>query len=314
MPTTVEGNTVEIGLDGGATVNGVDIIATDIETENGVIHLIDGVLLESLDIVERAIVTPETATLVDAVVAGDLVGTLQGDGPFTVFAPTNDAFAAIPDDVLGRLLDPANQAILQKVLTYHVLAGEVRAGDLVDGATPTTVEGSSVTIDLDDGPKVNGANIIATDIETENGVIHLIDQVLLENLDVVDQAVLNGFGTLVGAVQTAGLEATLRTDNGGDGFTVFAPTDAAFDALDAIPADPADLAQVLLYHVVGGTVLEADLSDDQVVTTLQGGTFTVRFTDGGVQLEGANNTVGILVTDVAASNGVIHVIDAVLLP
>ncbi len=311
---TVEGGTVTIDLDGGPKVNGAKIVATDIETDNGVIHLIDGVLLESLDIVQRASIESDVSTLVTAVGAADLAGVLSGPGPFTVFAPVNDAFAGIPAEQIGRLLAPENQALLQKVLTYHVIPGEVRAADLVDGAAVGTVEGGTVTIDLDGGPKVNGANIIATDIETENGVIHLIDGVLLENLDVVDQAVLNGFGTLVGAVQTAGLEAALRGDNGGAGFTVFAPTEAAFSALSAIPTDPAVLADILLYHVLGGEVRSSDLSDGLAATTLQGGSFTVRLPASGPAIEGAQNTVSIVVTDVEAANGVIHVIDAVLLP
>jgi transforming growth factor-beta-induced protein len=311
---TVEGNTVTIDLDGGARVNGANIVATDIEVDNGVIHLIDGVLLESLDVVQRAIVTPEVSTLTSTVVAADLAGVLAGPGPFTVFAPVNGAFAGLAPEQIERLLDPANIGLLQKVLTYHVIPGEVRAADLVDGAAVATVEGSTVSIDLDGGARVNGANIVATDIEVENGVIHLIDGVLLENLDIVDVAVLNGFDTLVGAVRAAGLEDALRSDNAGSGFTVFAPTNEAFAALPAIPSDPAVLSEILLYHVLGGEVRSTDLSDGLVAPTLQGGSFTVRLPEMGPRIEGASNEVRIVVTDVAAANGVIHVIDQVLLP
>ncbi len=313
--TSVEGSTLEIDLDGGPKVNGIDIVATDIRVGNGIVHLIDAAITDHLNVVERAIATPLTQTLVDAVVAGDLVGTLSGDGPFTVFAPTNDAFAALPADVLGRLLDPANISILQKVLTFHVLAGEVRAADLVDDASVPTVEGTSVTIDLDGGPKVDGVDIIATDIEVENGVIHLIDEVLIGSLDIVDQAVLYGFDSLVGAVQTAGLEGTLRGDNAGAGFTVFAPTNQAFTDASPLPTDVGVLADILLYHVLGLTAESAALSDGQVVATAEGQNITVRIAgDGSISIEGVNNTVNVLVTDVPAKNGVIHVIDAVLLP
>jgi len=115
-------------------VNGASVTTADIEANNGVIHLIDEVPVPSVDIVERAVLTSETQTLVAAVAAGDLVETLKGDGPFTAFAPINAAFVALGTDQLDVLLDPANQAILQKILTYHVIAGDVRAADLVDGA------------------------------------------------------------------------------------------------------------------------------------------------------------------------------------
>jgi transforming growth factor-beta-induced protein len=278
------------------------------------------VLTESLDIVERAIVTEQTETLTAAVVAGDLVTTLQGDGPFTVFAPINEAFAALGTERLDVLLDPANQALLQKVLTYHVVPGDVRLADVValgDGASVATVEGTEVTFDLSDpqDPRVNGASIIATDIVTENGVIHLIDGVLTENLDIVDQAVVNGFSTLVSLVAQQELVDVLRGDNMGAGYTVFAPTNAAFEALAAVPEGDA-LTQVLLYHVVGATVFAGDLTDGQIVTTANaaGDTFTVNIGEGVTITDGAGTTVNVVLTDVEASNGVIHVVDAVLLP
>ena len=316
MVTTVEGGDVTIDLSGATPkVNGADIIATDIVVENGVIHLIDGVLTESMDVVQRASVTDVTSTLVAAVDAGDLVATLQGTGPFTVFAPINEAFEALGTDKLDVLLDPANLALLQKVLTYHVIPGDIRAADLTDGAMVTTVEGTDVTIDLSGAmPMVNGANIIATDIVVENGVIHLIDGVLTENADIVDVAVLNGFSTLVELVGMAGLEGTLRSDNGGAGFTVFAPTDESFAALATVPMGQA-LIDVLTYHAVGATVGSGDLSDGQVVTTVEGSTFTVNISDGSVTItDGAGSTVNVVATDVPATNGVVHVIDGVILP
>jgi len=314
--TTLEGGQLTIGVgSGGVTVNGTSVVLADVPAANGVIHVVDAVLVPSLDIVERAILTSETQTLVAAVAAGGLVSTLKGAGPFTVFAPVNAAFAALGTDKLEVLLDPANQALLQKILTYHVIAGDVRAGDLVDGATVATVEGTEVTIDLSGAtPRVNGANIIATDIVTENGVIHLIDAVLTENADIVDVAILNGFDTLVSLVAQANLVATLRSDNSGAGFTVFAPTDEAFAALSAVPSGQA-LVDVLTYHVVGATVGSGDLSDGQIVTTVEGSTFTVNITGSGVTLTDANGgTVNVVLTDVPAANGVIHVIDGVIIP
>jgi len=316
MVTTLEGEQLEIGVSGsGVTVNGANVVTADIETTNGVIHLIDAVLLPELDIVEKASITPETQTLVAAVAAGDLVTTLEGAGPFTVFAPVDAAFTALGADMIDVLLDPANQALLQKILTYHVIADDIRAADLTDGAMVTTVEGTQVTIDLSGTtPMVNGANIIATDIVVGNGVIHLIDGVLTENADLVDVATLNGFSTLVELVVDAGLASTLRGDNMGDGYTVFAPTDAAFAALSSVPSGQA-LVDVLTYHVVAATVASGDLSDGQVVTTVEGSTFTVNIDGTAVTItDGSGNTVNVVLTDVPASNGVVHVIDGVILP
>jgi len=273
------------------------------------------VLVPELDLVERAIITAETQMLVAAVTAGGLVSTLQGAGPFTVFAPVNSAFAALGQEKLDVLLDPANIGLLQKILTYHVIAGDIRAADLTDGATVTTVEGSDLTIDLSGPtPKVNGASIVATDIVVANGVIHLIDGVLTENADLVDVAILNGFPTLVDLLVTAGLESTLRSDNAGSGFTVFAPTEAAFGSLSSVPSGQA-LVDVLTYHVVSGTVLSSALSDGLVVTTVQGDTFTVNINGASVTItDQASNTVDVVLPDVPASNGVVHVIDGVMLP
>lgn len=266
-------------------------------------------------ITELAAETPALSTLSAALEAAALDDDLSGAGPFTVFAPVDAAFSAFSTAQLDVLLDPANQSLLAKVLAYHVLSGEVRAADLTDGAMVATLEGSDVTIDLSGAtPMVNGAAITSTDIEADNGVVHLIDTVLTENLDIVDVAVLNGFSTLVDLVQQAGLETTLRGDNGGNGYTVFAPTDAAFAQLSSVPSGQA-LVDVLTYHVVAATVGSGDLTDGQTVTTVNGATFTVTIDTSGVTItDGSGNTVTVSTTDVPASNGVIHVVDEVLLP
>lgn len=136
------------------------------------------------DIVAVASANPEFSTLVAAVQAAGLVETLQGDGPFTVFAPTNDAFAALPAGLVDALLLPENQATLVKILTYHVVPGKVMAADVTAGDV-ATVEGGSLTITTEGGVKVFDANVVATDVEATNGVIHVIDQVLVpEGVDV----------------------------------------------------------------------------------------------------------------------------------
>lgn len=130
------------------------------------------------DIVAVASSDPQFSTLVAAIGAAGLVETLQGAGPFTVFAPTNDAFAALPAGVLDKLLLPENVAALTAILTYHVLAGQVMAADVTAGDV-ATVEGSTIAITTDGGVKVNDANVIATDVAASNGVIHAIDAVLI---------------------------------------------------------------------------------------------------------------------------------------
>ncbi|MEM9326641.1 MAG: fasciclin domain-containing protein [Bacteroidota bacterium] len=134
-------------------------------------------------IVDLAVQTDALSTLVAAVQAGDLVGTLSGEGPFTVFAPTNDAFAALPEGTLTDLLKPENKDQLVAILTYHVVAGKVMSTDLSDGMTAATVNGAEVTITTVDGAKVNGANVVTADVEASNGVVHVIDAVILPPTD-----------------------------------------------------------------------------------------------------------------------------------
>ena len=131
------------------------------------------------DIVELAVQTEALSTLVAAVQAADLVETLQSEGPFTVFAPTNDAFAALPNGTLESLLEEANKGQLVDILTYHVVAGKVMSGDLSDGMTATTVQGQEITIGVGDGVTVDGANVVQADVEATNGVVHVIDAVIL---------------------------------------------------------------------------------------------------------------------------------------
>ncbi len=274
------------------------------------------------DIVDTAIAAGSFETLVTAVQAAELEGALRGEGPFTVFAPTDEAFAALPEGTVEALLeDPTGD--LAQILLYHVVPGRVMAADVSDGLEAETLQGSTVSFSVTDGGvQINDANIVSTDIEASNGVIHVIDAVILPEAeeseameqDIVDTAIAAGsFETLVTAVQAAELEGALR----GEGpFTVFAPTDEAFAALpegtvEALLEDPTgDLAQILLYHVVPGRVMAADVSDGLEAETLQGSTVSFSVTDGGVQINDAN----IVSTDIEASNGVIHVIDAVILP
>ena len=131
------------------------------------------------DIVDTAVTADDFNTLVAAVTAAELAETLKSEGPFTVFAPTDEAFAALPEGTVEMLLKPENKDQLVAILTYHVVPGKVMSSDLTDDMTATTVEGSEIIIDLDNGVEVNQAKVVTADIETSNGVIHVIDAVIL---------------------------------------------------------------------------------------------------------------------------------------
>jgi uncharacterized surface protein with fasciclin (FAS1) repeats len=269
-------------------------------------------------IVDTAVAAGSFKTLVAAVQAAGLVETLNGKGPFTVFAPTDAAFAKLPAGTVESLLKPENKAKLAAILTYHVVPGAVKAADVVKLKNAGTVNGQRVDIKVD-GAKVtvDGAAVTATDIACSNGVIHVIDTVILPvDGTVVDVAAKNGsFNTLVAAVKAAGLVETL---SGKGPFTILAPTDAAFAKLPAgtlemllKPENKKQLADILSYHVVPGVAAYSDAVVKMTeVPTVLGSTVAVKVADGKVMLNGAN----VVAVDVEATNGVIHVIDTVLLP
>jgi len=278
-----------------------------------------------MDIVDTAVADGRFTTLVAAVTAAELVDTLKGEGPFTVFAPTDDAFAALPEGTVESLLLPENKQALTDILLYHVVSGDVMAADVVNLESAATVLGKDVAIKVDGGKVfINDAEVIITDIETSNGVIHVIDSVILPPSEedammektIVDIAVADGrFNTLVAAVTAADLVETL---NGEGPFTVCAPTDDAFAALPEgtvenllLPENKQALTDILLYHVVSGKVMAADVVGLTSAPTVLGKDITITVKDGNVFL---NDTIQVIITDIEASNGVIHVIDAVLLP
>ena len=283
----------------------------------------------SRTIVDIAADDSRFSTLVAAVEAAGLAETLSGEGPFTVFAPTDDAFAALPEGTLESLLQPENKQQLTDILLYHVVPGKVMAADVagMDGMmVDTALKGQQISVSAEMGSVTlnENANVIVTDIEASNGVIHVIDAVLLppstesaaEPRDIVDTAAADGrFTTLVTAVQAADLAETLK----GEGpFTVFAPTDEAFAALPEgtletllQPENKQQLTDILLYHVVPGKVMAADVVGLTSAPTVLGPDATVTVEDGKVFL---NDNVEVIITDIETSNGVIHVIDTVLLP
>lgn len=312
---TVLGQKVMIKVENGNVyINDAMVIITDIEASNGVIHVIDSVILPKADIVDTAVADGRFTTLVAAVQAAGLVDTLKGEGPFTVFAPTDAAFAKLPMGTVSALL--ADIPALTDILLYHVVAGRQLAADVVGLDEVVTVLGEPVKISLMDGEVyINNARIIMTDIITSNGVIHVIDSVILPPKDIVETAVADGrFTTLVAALQAAGLVETLQ----GEGpFTVFAPTDDAFAKLPEgtvatllLPENLETLKNILLYHVVAGKVMAADVVTLESADTVLGQQVMIKVEDGKVYI----NDAQVIITDLETSNGVIHVIDTVLLP
>ena len=277
------------------------------------------------NIVQLAQATPSLSILVEAVVAADLAGTLSGPGPFTVFAPTNDAFVALLGE-LGVTKDALlrNKSLLTAVLTYHVLGVKVEKAGVPLGKTITTLQKDVFKIEAPGGVLTitDGRNrtskIIATDVQASNGVVHIIDRVILPaNKTIVQTAQeVPVFSILVEAVIAAGLVPTL---SGVGPFTVFAPTDAAFAAAltelnvtkAQLFANTALLVKILTYHVVPARVLKAEIPATPI-TTVQGDTFTISPTF--VITDQRSRTARITATDVFANNGVIHVVDRVILP
>ncbi len=274
----------------------------------------------------------DLSILVQALVKADLATTLEGDGPFTVFAPSDAAFTAFLSANGFASLDDVPNDVLTNVLLNHVVSGTARSTDLSSGyittlATAAAAPSQNVMayVSTDGGVTINGASSVTTaDIEASNGVIHKVDAVI-GLASVTTLAASNpDFSNLVAALTRSDLSANYATvlDDATATYTVFAPNDAAFGAvldelgltaLGDIPA--ATLEAVLLYHVVGGAnVRAADVTDGLVVTPLNGVTFTMN-TAGGVTItDSAGRVTNVVATDVQGNNGVIHVIDRVLLP
>ena len=351
--------------------------------ENGMVGTIIVNPAPPSTVVDIIVGSEDHNTLEAAVIAAELADDLSGEGPFTVFAPTDAAFEELGGLVDELLLDPTGQ--LANILLHHVASGSVLSTDLSDGMMVSTLFGTELTVMISDaGVMIDDAMVILADITADNGVVHVIDAVLVpedgcENNDALiaesfttlstcDQAIdylvdnygysvydacqwdgNMGNGPLFGGLMMSefcqcscqGLEepsttvvdiivgsedhntleaaviaAELADDLSGEGpFTVFAPTDAAFEELgglvDELLLDPTgQLANILLHHVASGSVLSTDLSDGMMVSTLFGTELTVMISDAGVMIDDAM----VILADITADNGVVHVIDAVLVP
>jgi uncharacterized surface protein with fasciclin (FAS1) repeats len=269
------------------------------------------------DIVDTAVGAGSFKTLAAALQAAGLVDALKGEGPFTVFAPTDEAFAKLPKGTVETLLKPENKDQLIGVLTYHVVKGKVPAAEVVKLTGAKTLNGQLVDIKVADGKvTVDKANVVTTDIACSNGIIHVIDSVILPASDDLPTTAVKAetFKTLVAAAKAAGLVDALA---GEDALTVFAPTDEAFAKLPAgtvetllKPENKDKLVSILTYHVVPGRVYSMDAVKAGKAKTLQGAEVKISVGSDGAKV----NDAKILATDIDASNGVIHVIDSVILP
>lgn len=269
------------------------------------------------NIVDTAVEAGKFKTLAAALGAAGLVDAVKGPGPFTVFAPTDEAFAKLPKGTVETLLKPENKEKLKAILTYHVVPGKVMAKDVLGVKGAKSLNGQRIDVKVDGGKvMVDGANVVATDIACTNGVIHVIDSVILPSEDNIPTVATKAgkFNTLLVAAKAAGLVEALSGDKA---LTVFAPTDDAFAKLpkDTVatllkPENKDKLKAILLFHVVEGRVYSEDALAAKSAATLQGSKVEITVKDGAAYVNGAK----ILATDVDASNGVIHIIDSVILP
>ena len=388
--TMVNGDDVTFTVSDTVMVNDATVVTADVIASNGIIHVIDKVLMPPADLVDIPTVASNTGnhdSLVAALVQAELVATLEGDGPFTVFAPTDQAFTDAGID-LAALDNEEGKVTLTDILLYHVYSGSVASSDVTDGMTATMVNGDDVTFTVSDTVMVNDATVVTADVIASNGIIHVIDKVLMPPADepvvteedgdicynmnthtvsagasfdecmayvyyedyemngqtftgcynlvshtftmvsqeeceaymwtpAVDIAMTASATTihnsLVAALTQADLVSALQADGP---FTVFAPTDQAFEAagIDLAALDTEEgkttLVDILTYHVYSGSVASTDVTDGLTVTMLNGDNASFTVSDGIVKIEDANVTLA----DVPASYGVIHVIDKVLMP
>lgn len=293
----------------GVMVNDATVIQADVEASNGIVHVVDTVLLPPT-IVDAA-VYGGLNELVGAVTAADpaVVELLSSPGDYTVFAPTDDAFADIAD--VASTLD---QAALTGVLSYHVFPARVPSDAVPPMADSALINaggyGVTALFDTSDGVVINGySTVVIADIKTTNGIVHVVDSVLLPP-NIVDHAVAAGLTSLLDTVAAANGDVA-GSLSGPSSKTVFAPTNDAFaDIADvAGTLNENQLRKVLLYHVVPAYAASGDVATGSVPTFLDDQTLDV-VVDGGVFVNGAE----VVVADVHATNGVVHIVDAVLIP
>ena len=312
---TLNGTDVTVTVDGMTyMIDMATVTAANIEASNGVVHIVDMVLLPPPSVMDIVANSEVHTTLEAAINAAGLNETLDTGGPFTLFAPSDDAFAALPEGTVDVLLNDIPE--LTEILLHHVVNGTAMSTDLNDGDVIPTLSGfnTNLTVTVDGMTyMIDMATVTSANIEASNGVVHVVDMVLLPPPSIMDiVANSEAHTTLEAAINAAGLNETLDT---GGPFTLFAPSDDAFAALpdgtvdDLLAALP-QLTEVLLHHVVAGTAMAEDLNDGDVLTTLNNDNVTVSFDGMTYMIDMATVTSA----NIEASNGVVHVIDIVLIP
>jgi len=324
---TLQGDSLTIGIvEGRVTINNAQVENPNVLVANGVVHVIDTVLMPPVPpvgdptktIVENAIATPSLSTLVTVLTTTGYEPVLNAlsdpTGTFTVFAPNDDAFAEAK-------LDVAEVEAITATLLYHTLGEEVRSTDLQPlqfvtslSTDPTYVyrNGSGQSLEVSKQGtvvRVNGIQVVLADVICSNGIVHIIDHVIRLPEITSATATTASLTTLVEAVVKAGLVSAVDTT---PGVTIFAPTDAAFAraGIDPQNVDEATLIEVLTYHVVPAVAFSTDLTDGQIVPTLQGDSLTIGIVEGRVTI----NNAQVENPNVLVANGVVHVIDTVLMP
>jgi len=318
--TTLLGTDLTVTINStGIFIDNAQVTVSDVIADNGVVHVIDAVLIPSTstnsvyDIVSNS---SSHTTLKTAIDACGLDGFLSGPGPFTLFAPTDAAFNLLPTGTVSALLNDIPQ--LTNILKHHVVADSVMSGMLSNGQIVTTLLGTDITVTINSNGSIliDNAMVTLADLVADNGVVHVIDAVLLPPTpansvyDIVSNS--SNHTTLKTAINACGLDVVL---SGPGPFTLFAPTDNAFNSLPAgtvaaLLNDIPQLTDILKYHVVGDSVMSTMLTNNQTVTTLEGTDITITINSMGVYINNAMVTIA----DLIADNGVVHVIDAVLLP
>jgi len=337
VQTLLSGKSINVAISGNSvTLNGTAmVIIANVEASNGVVHIIDEVLLpEGFElpkdnIVEIASATPSLSILVEALTKfPDLVSALSAEGTYTVFAPTNDAFTALLSVIGQSSLDDIPLNVLERVLKYHVISSAaLMSTDLTDGQMAATILSANdkITVDIDgDNVMINNAMVGTANIEASNGIVHVVNAVLVPELElsivntIVEPAYFNkNFSILTEAVVTANLLSTLIDTEAN--FTLFAPDNAAFEAagitsLNGLTAD--DLTPILTYHVLGSEVFGDGLPTTGSAITSLGGDFYLSINDNGAFINGLAKVTAATLSGGALDydNGVVHLIDRTLVP
>ncbi len=315
--TTLLGTDITVTINtNGVFIDNAQVTLADLIADNGVVHVIDAVLLPTQSSTVYDIVSNSSnhTTLKTAIDACSFDGYLSAAGPHTLFAPTDAAFNLLPAGTVAALLNDIPQ--LTNILKHHVVGDSVISGMLSNNQIVTTLLGTDITVTINaNGIFIDNAQVILADLIADNGVVHVIDAVLLPPspsntiYDIVSYS--SDHTTLKTAINACSLDGTL---SGPGPFTLFAPTDAAFDLLPAgtvaaLLNDIPQLTDILLHHVVADSVVSGMLSNGQTVNTLNGNV-TVTTQMNMVYIDNAMVTVA----NITADNGVVHVIDAVLLP